>query len=198
MPETKNYKFFNLPEEYSIEDYKEAVDYIIGRYSDIGGLISIYNWGDPSIPGISDIDIVFVFKTGKTNPVPILNRSFYFLNAKTRYLVRHPFVFIDEYSFKKVRYIYPNTGFKLLHGNSLQIDKLSSDDLYYSKMALLNDIIIRHYPRDFIEQFVDKNINTRDTLLRLNSLKYSVKILESITRGQFLVSKRGGRAAFMF
>ena len=171
-----------MPEEYSIADYKESTNRIIEIYSKINGLVSIYNWGDPSIPGISDIDIVLVFKNNTDDPLNLLNRSFYFLNNKTRYLVRHPFIFIDVGSFKKARYIYPNTNFKLLHGKSVKIDKLSPDDEYYSKIALLNDIIIRHYPRDFIEQFADKNINVRDTLLRLNSLKYSIKILESLTK----------------
>ena len=182
MTKIKKYEFFNIPEEYSIADYKKSTNHIIERYSKINGLVSIYNWGDPSIPGISDIDIVLVFKDNADNPLNLLNRSFYFLDDKTRYLVRHPFIFIDAGSFKKARYIYPNTNFKLLHGKSIKIDKLSPDDEYYSKIALLNDIITRHYPRDFIEQFADKNINIRDTLLRLNSLKYSIKILESLTK----------------
>ena len=159
MPKTKNYKFFNLPEEYSIEDYKDAVDYIIKKYSKINGLVSVYNWGNPSIPGISDIDMLFVFKSSRSDSLPLLNRSFYFLDKKTRYLVAHPFIFIEEDSFKGVRHIYPNTDFKLLHGRDIKIEKLSADDEYYSKIDLLNDIVIRHYPRDFIEQFVPKKIN---------------------------------------
>src|SRR3989338_97166 len=178
----KDYNFFNLPQEYGIGDYKNAIANIIKKYSNLRGLTSVYNWGDPSVPGISDIDLVFVFKNDKAGRLPFFNRSFYFLDAKTRYLVRHAFVFIDEISFKKTRYIYPNANFRLLHGNSIKIGNLSPGEENDANIALLNDIIIRHYPRDFLEQFANRSINVRDTLLRLNSLKYSIRIMESLAK----------------
>lgn len=177
----KDYRFFNLPKGYSLEDYEEAMNLIVKKYSKINGLLSIYNWGNPSVPGISDIDIVFVFKNN-IGPLPFLRRSFNLLNSKTRYLARHPFVFIGENDFRNIRYIYPTAKLSLLHGKQIKINKLSSIDEHHSKIAVLNDIIIRHYPRDFIEQLVNKKINARDTLLRLNSLKYTIKTLEDLTR----------------
>ncbi len=185
MLKERSYKFFNVPKKHEISDYKEAISYIIKKYSKINGLLSMYNWGDPSVPGISDIDIVFVLENNKNNALPFLRRSFYFLNAETRYLVRHPFVFIDENSFRNIRHIYPNANFKLLHGRNIRINNLSAEDSYYSCIALLNDIIIRHYPHDFLEQFINKKINVRDTLLRLNSLKYSIRVLERLTKEKY-------------
>ena len=178
----KKYEFYNIPKEYSLTDYKELMNYIIKKYSKIDGLASIYSWGYISAPGISDLDIIFVLENKANNALPFFNRSFYFLNAKNRYLVRHPFIFIDEGSFKNVRYAYPNTYFRLLYGDDIKINNISSMDSYYSSAGLLNDIIIRHYPRDFINQFMNSGINVRDTLLRLNSLKYSIKTLENLTK----------------
>ncbi len=177
----QKYKFFNLPKRYLIKDYIKSINHIVRKYSKIKDLVSIYNWGSISTPGISDIDLVFVFKSDP-DKLPLLRRSFYFLNSKTRYLVRHPFIFIDEHSFQNVRYVYPVSDLKLLYGNDIKIRSLSAKEEYYSKIALLNDIIIRHYPRDFMEQSVNKKINIRDNLLRLNSLKYSINILEEITK----------------
>ena len=162
-------------------DYNEATGRIIKKYSKIKNLLSIYSWGDVSAAGISDIDIVFVFRSS-AEPLPFLSRSFNFLDAKARYLARHPFVFIDEEHFKNIRYVYPDANFKFLHGKSISINNLSAKDEHYSTIALLNDIIIRHYPRDFTEQFASKRINVRDTLLRLGSLKYSVNMLEAIQK----------------
>ena len=126
----KGYNFFNLPRECSIEDYKEAIDKIVGKYSKANGLVSIYSWGDVSAPGISDIDIVLVF--GKNaEKLPFLSRSFYFLDSETRYLVRHPFVFTGEDSFKNARYVYPDTGFRLLFGKNINIRRLSQSEGYY-------------------------------------------------------------------
>ncbi len=181
MPKSNNYRFFDLPKEFSMADYREAIACIIDKYSKSQSLTSIYNWGNPSIPGISDIDLVFVFKDNSNSSLPFLRRSFYILNQKLRYLVVHPFIFIDESSFQNARYIYPDTNFKLLHGKNIKIRNISAHNKYYSDAALLNDIIIRHYPRDFLEQSASKTINARDTLLRLNSLKYSLKIIRSLT-----------------
>ena len=181
MPKPKKYSFFNLPKEYGKEDYWESTNTIIKKYSKIKNLLSIYSWGDVSVAGISDIDIVFVFRSD-AEPLPFLNRSFNFLDAKTRYLARHPFMFIDEDYFKNIRYVYPDAHFKFLHGKNININNFSVKDKHYSTIALLNDIIIRHYPRDFIGQSVSKSINVRDTLLRLNSLKYTAKFLERLAK----------------
>lgn len=179
MPE--EHSFYNLPEKCSLEDYRNSTENIVKKYSKADGLVSIYSWGNVSVAGISDIDILFVFKS---NPNPLLfpRRSFYFLDKKSRYLARHPFVFIDEESFKKIRYVYPDTNFQLLHGKNIRIEGISSEEKYYSAVALLNDLVVRHYPRDFAGQSAGNSINVRDTLLRLNSLKYSVSMLEFLTK----------------
>lgn len=182
MQKTKKYEFYNIPREYSSGDYKEVVDYIIKKYSKINGLISIYDWGSLSDPGISDLDFIFVFDKNNAKSMPILSRAFYLLNDRFRYIARHPFFYIDEESFKNIRYVYPDAKFKLLFGRNIKINKISSIDNYFSKIALISDIIVRHYPRDFLEQIIIKSINARDMLLRLNSLKLSIKTIEILTK----------------
>ena len=182
MQKTKKYEFYNIPREYSSGDYKEVVDYIIKKYSKINGLISIYDWGSLSDPGISDLDFIFVFDKNNAKSMPILSRAFYLLNDRFRYIARHPFFYIDEESFKNIKYVYPDAKFKLLFGRNIKINKISSIDNYFSKIALISDIIVRHYPRDFLEQIIIKSINARDMLLRLNSLKLSIKTIEILTK----------------
>ena len=181
MPKEK-YEFYNIPKKYTSADYKDAVDCIIEKYSRIKGLISIYDWGGPSNYGISDLDFIFVFDRSKASSMPIFKRIFYVLNAKFRYIARHPFFYIDNESFNNIRYVYPDAEFKLLYGRNLKIKKISGKEHYFSKIALLSDIIVRHYPRDFIEQTVIKSINARDMLLRLNSLKHSIKNVELLAK----------------
>lgn len=172
-----------MPKEYGSKDYRGAEENIIKKYSEAKSLVSVYNWGSPSVPGISDMDIILVFGKNAEH-LPFLKRSFYFMDAKTRYLARHPFIFIGEDSFKKIRYVYPSGTLKLLHGKNIKLQGISSSENYYSGIALLDDIIIRHYPRDFLWQSLSGNINVRDTLLRLNSLKYSIKALEGIAKNK--------------
>lgn len=178
----EKYEFYNIPRKYSSADYKEAVDYIIGKYSKIKGLVAIYDWGGLPNYGISDLDFVFVFDMNKAGAMPVFRRVFYILNDRFRYIARHPFFYIDEDSFNNIMYVYPDAQFKLLYGKNLKIKKIGSEEHNFSRMALLSDIIVRHYPRDFIEQAVVKSINARDMLLRLNSLKRSIKTIEVLTK----------------
>lgn len=176
----KEFNFFNIPKEYGAQGYKEAARLIIDKYSSCDGMLSVYNWGSPSIPGISDLDIVFVFRQD-AKPLPFSRRSFSFLGSKVRYMARHPFVFIDESSFKMLRCVYPDASLKLLHGKNVKISNLTGAEKSASQASLLNDIAIRHYPRDFLGQYCSRSINVRDTLLRLNSLKYTSNSLERLT-----------------
>ena len=178
----EKYEFYNIPRKYSSGDYREAVNYIIRKYSKTKGLLSIYDWGGLPNYGISDLDFVFVFDINKSEAMPLFKRAFYILNGRFRYIARHPFFYIDEYSFSNIRYVYPDAQFRLLYGKNLRIKEISREELNFSRVALLSDIIIRHYPRDFMEQAVAKSINARDMLLRLNSLKRSIKTIEIITK----------------
>lgn len=182
MPKAKSCEFYNLPVRYSSADYREALDFIIKKYSKIDGLISIYDWGGPFTHGISDMDLVFVFDRSRVSAMPLLSRVFYALKKKFRYVARHPFFYIDDVSFQSIRYVYPDADFKLLYGKNIKIKKISHRDKIFSKIALLSDIIVRHYPRDFLEQSIIRRINARDMLLRLNSLKHSVKTIEMLTK----------------
>ena len=185
MPKADKCNFYNLPKKYSPADYKEATEHIIGKYSKINGLVSIYSWGGPSIPGISDLDLIFVFKNSRISSIssmPVFKRAFYMLSNKFRYIARHPFFYIEDISFENIRHVYPDAEFKLLYGGNIRIKKLSYMENYFSRIALLSDIIVRHYPRDFLEQMVIKSINTRDMLLRLNSLKRSIKTMEGLAK----------------
>ena len=175
------FEFYNLPIYYGGMDYEKIEKRIIKNYSKNEELLSIYNWGSPSVYGISDIDIMLVFCLDAKKPLPFPQRSFNFLGAKARYIIRHPFIFIDEHSLRNLKYVYPNNRLSLVHGSHIKSDDISKQEIFHSRIALLNDIIIRHYPNDFLHQSITKRINVRDTLLRLNSLKYSTRILETIT-----------------
>ena len=180
----KVYKFLDAPKKCKGKDYRHCISRLIEKYSKIPGLDAIYGWGEVSQPGISDLDIGFVFEKN-IDALPFFKRSFFFNSSKVRYLVKHPFIFIDKESFEGIRYIYPDTNFKLLHGEKIRIKEITKKEAYYAKISLLNDLIIRHYPRDFFEQQANKSINVRDTLLRLNSIKYTVMTFSSITKKKY-------------
>ena len=179
LQKMSKYSYYNIPKEMNKREYGSSRHKILEKYKGMKGLEAIYEWGSVEHPGISDIDIVFVFKD-KVKPLAFSQRSFQLMDTKTRYLARHPFVFIDKKSFQQIPYVYKNTNFHLLKGSDIGREKLTAKEKREVQLATLNEITIRHYPRDFLSQEVHKKINVRDTLLRLNSLQHSVKTLEEL------------------
>ena len=178
--------FFNSPRRLFRQDYSSAMEKIVDRYSKNDELLAIYDWGSPSNPGISDLDIVFVMRDDAKNPLSLGQRSFMCLDGKTRYIARHPFVFISENGFGDIPYVYPRASLRKIWGKSIGIKKISKNEEKGILHAVLNDIVIRHYPRDFLHQQMGRKINVRDSMLRLNSLKYTFATLEKLRgKGNF-------------
>ncbi len=182
--------FFNAARKLEEKDYERALQSIISRHAS-DEMAAIYDWGNPSQPGISDLDIVFVLKNASPRPLPLHKRSFLFLDEKIRYIARHPFLFISEGDFSRIRYVYPFGSLRRVWGKGIGIKKLAKDEEKEAAIALLSDIAIRHYPRDFLFQQMQKRINVRDSLLRLNSLKYTFLTLEKL-----MGKKRGTWSSF--
>jgi hypothetical protein len=181
LKKMSQYRLYGLPKKYDLADYKSAISRIIKKYSGCSGLVSIYEWGNVSVPGISDLDLVFVFKRG-SKQLPFFKRSFYFSNPKDRYLFLHPFVFIDQDTFRELPYVNPMMSLNLIYGEDLNMKTLSKKERNVSILSLMNDLIIRHYPRDFLSQVATKKINVRESLLRLNSLTYTINTYSQIAK----------------
>jgi hypothetical protein len=174
--ELMSWEFTNLPRKHSREDYKEVLENVARCYvSD--DLVAIYDWGAPGQPGISDVDVLLVWKNSP-QPLPLKKRSFAFLDKKSRYLLRHPPMHISEDDFPFIPYIYPDGRLRKVTGRLLNVKQLSKAEKVVVRKAVFNDIVIRHYPRDVLQQSVEKNINVRDVLLRLKSLGYTFKTMD--------------------
>ncbi len=177
----KQYSFYNLPKKLKRDEYVKAQEKVVRKYSSIRNISSIYSWGSISVPGISDLDIVLVHKL-PASKLPMLKRTYLSISAKDRYMLYHPCVHIDEESFRAIRYMNPHPFFELLFGKELPIQTITKNEEKQVYCALLSDIIIRHYPRDFIYQKEQQSIDVRNTLLRLNSLRYTIDILSNVFR----------------
>ncbi|HII65471.1 TPA: hypothetical protein HA295_01700 [Candidatus Woesearchaeota archaeon] len=174
--------YFNEPRKLSKEDYRNALRGIIGRYTGDADIAAVYDWGNPSQPGISDLDLVFVMGDDERRPLPLFRRSFMLLDGKTRYIARHPFLFITESGFGEVAYVYPSGKLRLVHGKRITGKALTKEEEGIALRAVLCDIVIRHYPRDFLGQQLSGRINVRDSMLRLNSLTYTFEAIAKITK----------------
>lgn len=85
-------KFIDQPRPKVREDYSETLDYLIEKGSQLNGIKGIYQFGTISYPGLSDLDMIFVFETGAKSDFSFMNG----LPEKYRYFLTHNVVGITE------------------------------------------------------------------------------------------------------
>lgn len=166
--------FLNYPTKYSLEDYNNATGKI-GKKFLTYNIKSVYTSGVVSNPGISDIDFLIIVKN---NTAP--NLRFAWFGNKEQDIVCHPFYIIDENIMENIKWIYPDFNLTLIQGGYININRPEKSEINAIRIFLMLDVILRHFPRDYLEMLIPKWINTRDALLRLNALNHSISSFKLI------------------
>jgi len=172
------FSFYGQPVKMSVKDYENVYKNIRSLCSQNKGVLSVYTFGEAEVPGISDIDLIFVLKDNSSLPRFLKKNC---LDSASNYILFHPFFIVPEDFMENIAYIYPNSRLNLIYGKKIRIKKLSKKDLNLVYMQLINDVILRHYPSDFLNVLISKRINTRMCLLRLNSLHHTFNLFERIS-----------------
>jgi len=166
--------FLNYPTKYSLEDYNNATGKI-GKKFLTYNIKSVYTSGIISNPGISDIDFLIIVKN---NTAP--NLRFAWFGNKEQDIVCHPFYIIDENLMENIKWIYPDFNLTLIQGGYININRPEKSEINAIRIFLMLDVILRHFPRDYLEMLIPKWIDTRDALLRLNALNHSISSFKLI------------------
>lgn len=169
--------FYAHPIKYELKDYKNVLNKIKNKAQRIRSILSVYTFGEVGVPGISDIDLIFVLKEGSR--LPFFLRKNY-IDKDSKYLVFHPFFIITEDIMKNIRYISPNSNFVKIYGKEVAIHNPSGPELKKIKTYLTADVILRHFPVDYLYILISKRLNVRMVLLRLNALSHSFKMFNDI------------------
>ena len=112
-----NRKYLNYPKRVDLKYYEKARKEIINYFSKDKDLESIYEFGTVKAPGISDIDIILIFKS---NPINIEKYSFREINERVYSLVANGNVIkMERSTFSCLDYI-DNFNLKLLDGVSIK------------------------------------------------------------------------------
>lgn len=170
--------FYAHPVKYGLKDYERVLDKIRNKAKKTGEILSVYTFGQVSVPGISDIDLIFVLKEGSKLP-GFLKKNY--IDRDSNYLIFHPFFIITEDIMKNMRYIYPNSNFVKIYGKEIGIINPSKDELKKIKTYLTTDVILRHFPVDYLYILLSKSLNVRMILVRLNALGHSFRIFSDIS-----------------
>lgn len=174
-----NFIILKEPRQYSISDYKEVRDKMVNMFKDIPSLISVYQLGSISCPGISDLDLVVVLND---SPQHLDYRNYYnTLGDRDRYILMHSPFIITKNFFKNIKYFFIPGDLKLLYGEDLKINNIPQTNL-------LEQIIVTEFVLGTIFTVLcavaTKVIKIRSLLCSLHALKYDFDVY-GLTRKNF-------------
>lgn len=175
----EDFIFSGYPRKKSMEDYEEVYKKIRVICAKNPSVLSVYTFGKVSAPGISDIDLIFVLKENSKLPGFLKKLA---IDRQSRYVLLHPFFIVPKDFMENIRYIHPNSELKLIYGKKLNIKKLSGSELNSIHNCLINDVILRHFPSDYLKVLLSKKIDIRLSLVRLNALHHSFSLFRSVGR----------------
>jgi hypothetical protein len=172
------FSFYDYPVKYTLKDYDSTLGKIRNIAKKTKEILSIYTFGEVGVPGVSDIDLIFVLKENSRLPSFLKKNQ---VDKDSKYLIFHPFFIITENIMKNINYIYPNSNFIKIYGKDIEIHNPSKSDLKKIKTYLTTDVILRHFPVDHLYNLLSRKIDIRMALMRLNAFNHSFSIFKDIT-----------------
>lgn len=168
--------FENFPQKHEKAAYQETIDFLVKYWIDLPVKpTSIYQIGEVSAPGISDIDLILVFD-GRSKIEWCRYEPTNF-PASVSNLLTHPPICCTQESLGKINGWFPAFDFRLVWGKDVGIKTRE----FSPGMALgyLTDYLITKMPVDLFRFVVDGTASARDLLLLLNSNKYIVHLADT-------------------
>lgn len=163
------------PQFSAAEIYQNATKKISDYFSGIPEVHTVYQMGNISIPGISDLDILVVIKSDYTIPYFDVSK---FLNDREQYTLMHSVFIVNEtfWHYRHFFYIYDNL--KLLGGNELT--DLTVDPSPEFRKLLHKRFAIQHILKVYVSicaQLSVYSLKVRPLLCELHALRYDQKAL---------------------
>ncbi len=182
----KDFIILQEPRQCTITDYEDTKKKITNIFQNVPSLCSIYQIGSVSTPGISDLDILFVFND---NIQDIHNKHGYkVLNNRDQYILMHGFFAINKYLFKEMRYFYIPGELRLLWGEELEIEEIPR--ARFLEKYIVSEFVLGIF-FTLMRALENKVLKVRNLLCVLNALKYDFAVPglaeETFQDGQWLV-----------
>lgn len=174
-------KVVDLPKQIKKKIYYNYIEKYVDTVKKIEGVISIYQMGGITNPGISDIDLIVVvedhFKVSEYNKLSV--RKVFTNDTIANYLFIHDVVILDINSFINVEYIGYFSGLKLLYGENIKINKLNNIERKVVQFSIISDFIISRLHQ--FERFkMNKVFMVRGNIVRGSSVKHSLNLAENL------------------
>lgn len=164
-------KIIDLPIHHNLNDYKKAIDQQLYELSKLSNVVSVYQIGSVSTPGISDIDLLVVFQ----------NNSQCAYNPKggsaNNYLYTHTLYGCSEQDFlDSFNYTFFHNH-KLLYGKEFEIvNRLAEEDQKILKEQIALEFLVKMYI-NLVLQKAYNTIKLRALFLHIKALIYDFEFL---------------------
>lgn len=175
------YEVLDIPKFVDIKVYDEYIDKYVRKAKSIKDVVSIYQMGSISNPGISDIDLIVIvednFNVVEYQKLSV--RNIFKNDSIANYLFIHDVMILDKKSFKNIQYINYCTNLKLLYGKDIEFTSLSKEESKVVQFSIIVDFIISRLHQ--FENFKQNKVFfVRGNIVRASSLKHSIKLAENI------------------
>ncbi|MBT4272907.1 hypothetical protein HOK76_07500 [archaeon] len=188
------------------KDYEEVLLASINGLRRSQDIVSIYQLGEISSPGSSDLDLIVITKNIISDSEKIINIEKELLNKYSK-IYLHGFWYVNEALFKDIHWILPAFNLKhrygkkinlneknkvmdFLHFNNVMVDSAFIPYLIYlikkgkTRLNKLQEIMSIFFPHTMEKIHIPKNVDQRNILNRMHSIKYQIYVLEKIKIGE--------------
>ncbi|MFK7782970.1 hypothetical protein [Psychroserpens sp.] len=166
-------RLVDIPRKFNEDAYHKAMDRQVDVLSKVEGVKSIYQIGGLSTPGISDIDLVVVFKDGYNyNSNPRVNND-----NIGNYLFTHGLYGASEKHFQNSLKFTFFHNFRLLSGEDVE---LQNKTLESDQIILKEQIALEFLFKMYVNLVIQKSYNTiklRSLFLHIKALPYDFEFL---------------------
>ena len=164
------YRLINFPRFMPIEGYDAIIEKVCRLLAQQEGIVSIYRIGSISDPGISDIDLVAVFKDGVVCDIDPLSC----LNREERYPFAHSVFGIAEGFFKNFHSYSLFKNFSWDWGTEFELNVKNND------RELKKQVALEYLLSNYIARTRDKIygiLSVRNLLLSCNAIRYDLELM---------------------
>ena len=163
IPNRKDVIFYNEPRKFILKDYNHEIDRVMNVLSQCDDVISIFQIGEVSCPGISDLDFIVVVRDTMRNPGDYRKRISGL--RKNNFILMHPPYTVNESLAPEITYAIPIFNLIRLYGEPIQFQKSSDSRLL--DLAILVDLISFYWPREFLDLLTQKKHYSKNLYLRV-------------------------------
>ena len=167
----ENCNNFNV-DDINMSFYETCLDKLVEKFSNISGILAIYQFGSINAIGNSDIDLIFVIEPDKNVSSKIFQTFEDKFSSKEKYvLYQHTPLIIGKEIIENINYVRKCKNVRLLYGENYTFNNV--DDVLVL-LYMLIDLLVEYYP--FI--FLGVGSSPRSEFQYINAFRYVFYIID--------------------